>query len=162
MTIRLRRRATRRVGRWIGGVMSGLAVATACVAGAACPDASAIGPLPGTPSAPVDPALLSAAAADPLATLQVIVQARDVDAATGTVAGVGGSIRRRLAIADGVAATVPAAALQTLAAAAGVEAVTLDARVIGSEFDPADPNLWQSATGVDRLWGPDTAATPAP
>src|SRR2546425_12869457 len=57
----------------------------------------------------VDPALLNAGAANPLSTLQVIVQADSVQAATAAVTAVGGQIRRQLSIIDGVAADVPAA-----------------------------------------------------
>src|SRR5919201_4391650 len=109
----------------------------------------------------VDPALLSAATANPLSTLQVTVQADSVHAATAAVTAVGGQIRRQLSIIDGVAADVPAAALQTVAAAVGVDRVSLDGRVNGSDFTPADPSLWQATADVPPLWGSDGAPAPA-
>lgn len=112
------------------------------------------------PSASVDPSLLEAAAADPAPTLQVIVQAQEADAAAELVASIGGSVRRRLSIIDGVAADVPAAALELLAASTGVEAVSLDARVMGSAFAPADPNLRQSVVGLPALWDAGAGLTP--
>ena len=75
--------------------------------------------IPADATSLVDPALLNAAAANPLSSLQVIVQADSVQAATAAVTAAGGQIRRQLSIIDGVAANVPAAVLQTVAAAAG-------------------------------------------
>src|SRR5215217_673452 len=123
MESQLRHGSIRRMERWIVGLIGSLAIATACAAAGACADAFAAGPVT---SATVDPVLLSTAAADPLGTLQVVVRARDADSAAAAVTAVAGTIRRRLAIVDGVAATVPASALQTLAAAAHVESVSLD------------------------------------
>jgi len=105
----------------------------------------------------VDPALLNAASANPTATLHVIVQAGSAETATAAVTTAGGHVRRQLSIIDGVAADVPGAALQTVAAAAGVDHVSLDGRVIGSAFAPADPNLWYETAGVEPLWGSDLA-----
>jgi len=105
----------------------------------------------------VDPALLNA---NPLSTQQVIVQADSVQAAAAAVTAVGGQIRRRLSIIDGVAADVPAAALQTLAAAPGVGHVSLDADVGGSALAASDPSLWQASADVPPLWGSGVAPAP--
>ncbi len=90
----------------------------------------------------------------------MIVQATGADTAAAVVGAVGGSLRRSFSIIDGVAADVPAAALDTLAGSAGVEAVSLDGRVIPSELAPVNPNLWQAAVGVSAIWGSDSQPAP--
>jgi serine protease AprX len=69
------------------------------------------------------------AAAAPGPTTPVVVQARSADAAATAVRAVGGTVTRDLSIVDGVAAQVPAAALDDLADHPDVRAVTPDATV---------------------------------
>src|SRR5437660_1589872 len=89
-------------------VVLSLALAAAAATtngGAAIPtDASAAIPTDASAAIPtdatslVDPALLNAAAANPLSTLHVIVQADSMQAATAAVTAAGGQIRRQLSI----------------------------------------------------------------
>src|SRR5712692_5586273 len=139
----------------------GIVSAVAIMAFATGPSSAGIG-LGGTVTAPVDPSLAAAAAADPTAQLQVIVQGwQDAQSIVQILDGVAGAtVRRQLPIIDGVAADIPACALQLLAGNDAVRAISLDGRVAGSGFAPVNPNLWQEVVGVDGLWGSDGAPAP--
>src|SRR4051794_2924528 len=97
----------RRLGRGTAWGRRLVLIGTTFVLAGAASTAGRSAPLGG---APIDTALLSAAAANPFSTQKVIVQASGVQAATAAVAAVGGTIRRPLAIIDSVAANVPATA----------------------------------------------------
>src|SRR5712692_7262564 len=116
----------------------------------------------GTVGGPVDPSLTAAAAADPSGQLHVIVQGRtDAQSIVDILNGIAGAtVRQQLPIIAGVAADIPAAALQLLAGNDAVRAISLDGRVAGSGFAPVNPNLWQEVVGVDGLWGSDGAPAP--
>jgi hypothetical protein len=80
-------------------------------------------PPPPSPTAAVDPSL---AGALPGQMLHVIVQARTrqlLGALQPAVDALGGSLRRTLSIVDGIAADVPAGALQALAGNPAVQAI---------------------------------------
>lgn len=119
------------------GVVSAVAV-FAGVAGAAAPTTSSTG------SASVDDAPLE----------KVIVQGRGVDAAAA-VERAGGSVTRRLPLIAGVAATVPAGALPTLASVPGV-VVTPDLPVhvqadLPSGSSSTPNSAYRKVVGGDRL-----------
>src|SRR5947209_5389280 len=116
----------------------------------------------GTVGGPVDPSLTAAAAADPSQQLHVIVQGTtDAQSIVDILNGIAGAtVRQQLPIINGVAADIPAGALQLLAVNNAVRAISLDGRVGGSNYAPQNPNLWQAVAGADRLWGSD--ATPGP
>src|SRR5207245_757222 len=146
----------RRARRFAGRLTTSFALAAPC---ASASSAALTAPTAST-SAALDPSLTAAADANPAQSLLVIVQGSSAETAAAVVTAIGGSVRRTLPIVDGVAATIPAAALQTLAAGTGVRAVSLDGRVAGNQFTTDGPNLWQASAGVDTLSASD-AQTPA-
>src|SRR5947207_5602397 len=148
----------------LGGLRTALVIGTAVavMALAAGTSSAGIGPGPATASAPVDTSLADAAAADPLSQLHVIVQGtQSAQSIVQILNGIAGAtVRRQLPIIDGVAADIPASALQLLAGNDAVRSIALDARVAGSNYAPQNPNLWQAVAGVDSLWGSDAAPGP--
>ena len=62
---------------------------------------------------------------------------------------------------DGVSANISGLLLATLSLNLGdVKSIVPDTRVVGSGLTPQNPNLWQSVSGVDKLWGgPGSPAT---
>ena len=132
-----------RVWRVTGGLLASVAV-TAAVASAA----------PGASHRPLAPTSTEAVSAPLGAALsRVIVQARgDGIAAGAAVAQAGGRITKDLSIVDGVAATVPAAALPRLFATPGL-IVTPDAavRVQGSGSSGSPTSPYRKVVGADDL-----------
>jgi serine protease AprX len=99
--------------------------------------------------------------------LEVIVRYEDPRGATGaerTVLEAGGTIGRRLAIIDGFTARVPRGALSAVRAAAGVDAVTVNApvRLSGDRWlaDKDQNSLYTitKATGAHDVWSKSDAA----
>jgi serine protease AprX len=92
--------------------------------------------------------------------VRVIVQgsAPGGRAAEQAVVRVGGRVNRRLPIVDGVAATVPRAALAALAAFPGVAAVTPDAKLHAQAVPPASQNetgvrsVYPQVVRADAVW----------
>ena len=89
-------------------------------------------------------------------TVPVIVQVRgDAVAGEKAVADAGGRITRHLPLINGLAASVPARGITTLATAGGVRAVTLDRRVnVQSGGGSATPSsVYGKVVRADDVWG---------
>ena len=84
----------------------------------------------------------------------VVVQGTAPGAAAAAVRAVGGAVTRDLPIVEGVAATVPAAAVPALQQTTGVRAVTPDATVRVSASDPTNESKPANPV-VDREVGAD-------
>ena len=96
-----------------------------------------------------EPAVLAAAAAQPAAHLQVIVQKTTQDAQTESlVTRLGGRVTKNLQIIRAFAADLPAAAVPELAQAAGVRWISLDAPVKGTAADDTTFTTWATEPGV--------------
>ncbi len=86
---------------------------------------------------------------------QVIIQLRgDSVAGERAVAEAGGTVRRHLPLINGLAATVPAQGIATLATAQGVRAVSLDRPVnVQGGGDSASPNsVYDKVMRADDTW----------
>lgn len=87
---------------------------------------------------------------------RVLVQAQSTRSAAAAVAAVGGHTTKPLPIIDGVAATIPADQVRTLAGRAGIRSVTADrvARVasVPSDASPAAPaSVYGAEVAADKL-----------
>ncbi|HVM01569.1 MAG TPA: S8 family peptidase [Acidimicrobiales bacterium] len=124
--------------------------ATAAVTAAVAVVAALAGAAP-PPAGPAGPAASVQADDGPLA--KVVVQARGAGAdAAAAVAGAGGAVTRELPIVDGVAATVPTAALAALAATPGL-VVTADrpVRVQAATSSSGTESAYRKVVGADTL-----------
>jgi serine protease AprX len=96
-----------------------------------------------------EPAVLVAAAAQPAAHLQVIVQKTTRAAQTESlVTRLGGRVTKNLQIIQAFAADLPAAAVPALAQDSGVRWISLDAPVNGTAADDTTFTTWATEPGV--------------
>jgi serine protease AprX len=117
----------------------------------------------------IDPILLSAASSSPSKSERMIIISTDrvdgaVDAfnqASAVVDGYGpGTLRKELPLVDGVAVTLPAARVSTLAKIDGVS-VSLDATLEASSFaNLPNSQLWPYLSGNAHLWPGQKKAGP--
>jgi serine protease AprX len=143
-----------------------LAVLTVIAGGLAAGRLPAFPPLA---AAKTDPSLVSAAAAQPDRTLQVIVRETNPSsgAAEQLVRSDGGQVTRQLPIVGGFAAVVPASSLASLADSGSVTRLWADGRVRMSDvnyakFDALAPNtLWRSYIKLPSVAYDGTGATVA-
>ena len=122
--------------RAVAGLISALAVVASLAATAAPPSASSAPP-----------------SVDDRALTRVIVQGRGADAAEAVVRS-GGRVTRDLSVVNGVAATVPTAAVPSLASRPGlVVTPDLPVRVQGSvtSSSPTPSSVYRKVVGADQL-----------
>src|SRR5690349_14982391 len=105
------------------------------------------------------PELLAAAAAQPAARLQVIIQKTAHDTSLeALVARLGGRVTLDLHIINAFAAELPASAVRTVAGAGGVRWLSLDAPVVKTACTDCVntsrlQNVYDQAIRADQVWG---------
>ena len=132
----------------VAAAITALALAAPFGAGAAPPSGSYVAP-----------GVLQAAEKNPNGKIRVIIQSaagksRARDAARGS----GGEVYASFDSVSGVAADLPARAVQALSKASGLT-ITLDAPVKVSGY--TSTQLWPHQNGVAKLWGTDLAPAPS-
>ena len=141
-------------GRRVASLFVALAVAVAGTVGG--PGSGAVVSA-GSKAAPVDPVLASQARKDPAAVVPVVIERSSDAAAVAAVQARGGKTGRQLKIRKGLAAEVPAGALDALAREPGVLRIAYDAPLLSKATpDPLSganlQTVYQAAVHAEELW----------
>jgi serine protease AprX len=105
--------------------------------------------LPASGRAHVDPALQGLHG-----TVRVIIQTTSTRSAALAVAKAGGTVTRALPIAHAFSATIPAAAIPTLATVPSIRTISLDAKIhmMGAPDPSKVKSVYPDAVNADKMW----------